>query len=284
MNWYRKAQEDDLVDSFYEFVADEGNKVKQGDLKNWPDGEWLVETVKNAIMERARKLLSEAGKAYISYEGEVIECVTNALGKVEVTKNPYLDRMAGLVAVSVLMDQSINSVLITESSEKEIAVYAKLMGDKVIRDKETLRKAREIYLTTFKNSSSPFDVIAQKISYHLPSSPVTANSDREVKTAANSKFTYSPDSPQLIKGVIVDHSAIADKMMDYASSRTNIRIAQVTPGSREEQEAMADHDYDPVWDYEIDEKPDQKIVQAYERAASDIRKNWMKDFNGEFKG
>lgn len=223
--WYKKAQEEDedwLKDSFHEFVADEENKIKQGDLKSWPDGEWLGKTVTDAIVERANKLLSKSGMVVPeTYLSEVVIWVKNALGNSGLTKDKYLNKMAGLLAVSVMFGQSMDSVEISLTSDKECDVYTELIQSGRIKNKQDLRDTREIYIEKFQYSKLGVYDIAGFLGGVLLSKK--SSSKLTIKKAAgNPRFSYSPDAPELIKGVKVDGKAIDH---DGASHNVSLYIS-----------------------------------------------------------
>ena len=153
MNWYRKAQEEgeeDLLGQAFEDVSRVAEEERMA---------WVRTTVRDAIMEGAKMILSATGLHYgmadeIGYERDVMDRVKldAADPNYDITREAYLKRMAGLVAISMLMGQSIDSVAIT-SNPKEIDVIIKLMENGKITDKQDAQLVHEKYKSTFLSSA-----------------------------------------------------------------------------------------------------------------------------------
>jgi hypothetical protein len=230
MTWYRKSQEEDLMtgvmkDFFKEYVEKD-----------------LCTTVRDAIMERALMLLS-GGKYHEEQLLRLREFLSKSPeGSKIITTEPYMDGEANIVAISAIAGTTLDSVDITLIDYKEAETYGVVIADGYIIDKETLKKAREIYLGNFKNVWRPAGEIANLIEMYM------------------------------------------GKPSKVADVKDCIRIAEVAHGSPDEQAIMAGHDYNPDWDYEADDNPDQEMMEAYDKAAGDVRRLFLKDFDGEFKG
>jgi hypothetical protein len=118
--------------------------------------------------------------------------------------------MTALLLVSVVFCQSLDSVEMSLTSNKELMIYAILIESGKVTNKEELRQARDAYIEKFKDNPLPAEGLASILSTYYVTKKASSRLLTKV-ASGHPRFSYSPDSPKLIKGVSVDCQAIDTK-------------------------------------------------------------------------